>query len=55
MKKQYRVSYYYKSNPEKIHSGNWHDDRDLIQAWVDHGNREYPNIHHFVDEGEKPQ
>ena len=46
MKKLYRVSW--KLN-KKLYHGQWDKSKDLIQAWVDYGNSEYPKIKHYLE------
>lgn len=46
----YRVSFYSIHNPERKSHGPWHRDKSLIEAWVEYGNKEWPELIHFCEE-----
>ncbi len=44
----FRVAYKSKLTGAEGH-GNWNTDKELIKAWVLKGNRNFPDIHHWLE------
>jgi len=46
--KIYRVAWELEN---KTYFGNWNDSKELVESWVAWGNRECPEMNHWLDEG----
>lgn len=47
---KYSVDYYHKDKPDVIYQGKTLDSESVAKEWVKRLNRNYPNLHHYVQE-----
>jgi hypothetical protein len=52
MQKHYRLAWFFKDKPKNKYYSNWTKDRKHVQKLVDKNNKAWPDIEHYVDEGE---
>ena len=49
-----RISFSLKSKPDNIYSGSWYDnsEREMLEEWISVLSKLYPEIQHWIEEGE---
>lgn len=45
----YQICWYYNSKPAKLFGGSPSNDKDMLELWVEEGNKKWPMITHWVE------
>ena len=46
---RYRVAWHYKEDHSRHGHGEWHRHRSTLEPWVQMGNKDWPELHHWIE------